>query len=114
MGFKQPKDDGSSKASMIGMLACGIFVLLVVLFISAVLCHRKKKYGGFYILTLPPPPDYITKLDPERSLLEQTNKLPYDAQWEFPRERIQMGGYYQYTLNVWFRGKQLVLFSRES
>ena len=98
LGYRQPKDEGSSKASTIGMLVFGGFLFLIILLISAVLYHRKKKYGGFYILTLPPPPDYIKKLDPERSLLEQTNKLPYDAQWEFPRERIQMGGYNEHLL----------------
>jgi len=90
-GLKQPRDEGLSKASVIVMIACGGFVFLIILLIVVVLYRRKKKYGGFYILTLPPSPDYIMKLDPEKSLLEQTNKLPYDAQWEFPRERLQIG-----------------------
>ncbi|CAB4006861.1 vascular endothelial growth factor receptor 2-like, partial [Paramuricea clavata] len=50
---------------------------------------RKKAYGGFYILTLPPLTDYIKKLDPHTPLTEQTNKLPYDAEWEFPRNRLK-------------------------
>ena len=82
--------------SKIVMIASVGFVCLLILLMIAVLYHRKKKYGGFYILTLPPSPDYIMKLDPERSLLEQTNKLPYDAQWEFPRERLQTGTYSMY------------------
>ena len=48
-------------------------------------------YGGFYIFTLPPMPDYIKKLDPGKPLLEQTHKLPYDTEWEFPRDRLQIG-----------------------
>ena len=76
---------------MIGMLVFGGLMFLFVLVVVAILYQRKKRYGGFFILTLPPPPDYIKNLDPERSLLEQTHKLPYDPQWEFPRERLQMG-----------------------
>ena len=90
-GVSKPKDEGLSKSSIIVMIACGGLVVLLILLVIAILYHRKKKYGGFYIFTLPPSPDYIMKLDPERSLLEQTNKLPYDAQWEFPRERLQAG-----------------------
>lgn len=82
--------DKPSKAPMIGMLVFGGLMFLFVLVVVAILYQRKKRYGGFFILTLPPPPDYIKNLDPERSLLEQTHKLPYDPQWEFPRERLQM------------------------
>ena len=37
--------------------------------------------------------DYITRLDEDKSLIEQSNKLPYIAEWEFPRERVQLGEY---------------------
>ena len=50
-------------------------------------------HGGFYILTLPPLTDYIKKLDPHTPLTEQTNKLPYDAEWEFPRNRLKFCKY---------------------
>ena len=80
-----------SKGAMIVVVVCSSFLLLLLLLIIFVLYRRKKRYGGFFIFTLPPSPDYIMKLDPERSLLEQTNKLPYDAQWEFPRERLSVG-----------------------
>ena len=88
---KRRNDGGISKESMIVMITCVGFVVTVFFLLCLILYKRKKKYGGFYLLTLPPSPDYIMKLDPERSLLEQTNKLPYDAQWEFPRERVHIG-----------------------
>ena len=84
-------DGGISKESTIVMITCVGFVVIVFFLLCLILYKRKKRYGGFYLLTLPPSPDYIMKLDPERSLLEQTNKLPYDAQWEFPRERVHIG-----------------------
>lgn len=86
--FQGGRNHKSSKELVVGMLICGGLLLGLVLVVVAILYRRKKKYGGFFILTLPPRPDYIMKLDPERSLLEQTNMLPYDALWEFPRERI--------------------------
>ncbi|PFX33391.1 Fibroblast growth factor receptor 2 [Stylophora pistillata] len=89
--FKQPRDEYKfSTLAMIVVIAVSSFVILLLLFIIVVLYRRKKRYGGFYIFTLPPPPDYIMKLDPERSLLDQISKLPYDAQWEFPRERLEI------------------------
>lgn len=88
------KDESEfSKVALIVVIAVSSFVILFLLFIIVVLYRRKKRYGGFYIFTLPPAPDYIMKLDPERSLLEQTSKLPYDAQWEFPRERLEICKY---------------------
>ena len=90
-GVVNPKgDEPFSKVALIVVIAVSSFVILLLLFIILVLYRRKKRYGGFFIFTLPPPPDYIMKLDPERSLLEQTSKLPYDAQWEFPRERLEI------------------------
>ena len=80
-----------SKGVMIAAIACSSVLILLLLLIIFILYRRKKLYGGFFIFTLPPSPDYIMKLDPGRSLLEQTNKLPYDAQWEFPRERLSVG-----------------------
>ena len=88
---KRQNDGGISKESTIVMITCVGFVVIVFFLLCLILYKRKKRYGGFYLLTLPPSPDYIMKLDPERSLLEQTNKLPYDAQWEFPRERVHIG-----------------------
>ena len=71
----------------------GAFVAVMVIIVSVILYKRKKAYGGFYILTLPPLPDYIKKLDPHTPLTEQTNKLPYDAEWEFPRNRLKFCKY---------------------
>ena len=89
--LQEGRNHKSPKELVVGMLICGGLLLGLVLVVVAILYRRKKKYGGFFILTLPPRPDYIMKLDPERSLLEQTNMLPYDALWEFPRERIHKG-----------------------
>ena len=66
-----------------------MFIFLVI--IVVILYRRKKLYGGFYVLTAPPPIDYIAKIDKTKSLMEQYNKLPYISDWEFPRERIQIG-----------------------
>ncbi|XP_028403689.1 fibroblast growth factor receptor 2-like [Dendronephthya gigantea] len=72
---------------VIGCVSASVVVLVII--VAVVLYKRKKAYGGFYILTLPPLPDYIKKLDPHTPLSEQTNKLPYDAEWEFPRNRLK-------------------------
>ena len=70
------------------------FIVAIVIIVAVILYKRKKAYGGFYILTLPPLPDYIKKLDPHTPLTEQTNKLPYDAEWEFPRNRLKFCKYF--------------------
>ena len=54
------------------------------------LYKRKTLYGGFYIFSYPPLPDYIDKLDVDKDIHEQLEKLPYIAEWEFPRERITL------------------------
>ena len=33
----------------------------------------------------------LLQIDPDRSLLEQCNDLPYDPDWEFPEERLILG-----------------------
>lgn len=38
----------------------------------------------------PPDPDYLRDIDPSRALIEQTNGLPYDPVWEFPRKKIRL------------------------
>ncbi|XP_046852957.1 fibroblast growth factor receptor 2-like [Xenia sp. Carnegie-2017] len=63
-------------------------ILSLVVVVAVILYKRKKAYGGFYILTMPPLTDYIKKLDPHTPITKQTNKLPYDAEWEFPRNRL--------------------------
>lgn len=32
----------------------------------------------------------ITLLDPQRPIQEQTEMLPYDTKWEFPKEQLQL------------------------
>ena len=34
---------------------------------------------------------FFFQIDPDRSLLEQCNDLPYDPDWEFPEERLILG-----------------------
>lgn len=34
---------------------------------------------------------FYVQIDPDRSLLEQCNDLPYDPDWEFPEERLILG-----------------------
>ena len=74
------------------------YILLAVVFLSTllivvgvfVLLRRKKIYGGFYLFTAPPNPDHLRNIDPARALIDQTNGLPYDPVWEFPRKRIRL------------------------
>jgi hypothetical protein len=66
-------------------------MLIMLLVFAFVLYKRKKLYGKFYIFTNPPLLDYIEKIDGKRLLVEQTNKLPYLSEWEFPRERVFIG-----------------------
>ena len=80
-------DNSKKYAVVIGCVSFAVVCIVIV--VAVVLYKRKKAYGGFYILTLPPLPDYIKKLDPHTPLTEQTNKLPYDAEWEFPRNRLK-------------------------
>ena len=88
LASRAPAPDNSKKYVVV--IGCVSFaVLVIVIIVAMVLYKRKKAYGGFYILTLPPLTDYIKKLDPGKPLTEQTNKLPYDAEWEFPRNRLK-------------------------
>ena len=99
--IKQSHPGAVSKPALIAIVVSGSLVILLLLVIIAVLYRRKKLYGGFYILTLPPMPDYIKKLDPSRTLQEQTHKLPLCADWEFPRNRLNLGeGLFYWSLKL--------------
>ena len=50
------------------------------------LYQNKKRYGRFIIVD-----DPIEILDPEKPLIEQTAKLWYDNEWEFPASGINLG-----------------------
>lgn len=91
VGKYKGKEGVISEPALYTIVAIGGVLIFVLLIIIIILYRRKKLYGGFYIFTLPPMPDYIRKLDPDKSLIEQTHKLPYDAEWEFPRERLVLG-----------------------
>jgi len=66
-------------------IACGVvfsFVFFMAVFVFCYSKYIKQKYA----LHLKPDPKF--KLDPDRSLFDQSIELPYDPEWEFPRERI--------------------------
>ncbi|XP_028407050.1 fibroblast growth factor receptor 4-like isoform X2 [Dendronephthya gigantea] len=75
--------------AIIVSIATAMFALLFI--IAVVLYKRKKRYGKLYIFTNPPLPDYIERIDGTQLLVEQTKKLPYLDEWEFPRERVFIG-----------------------
>jgi len=35
----------------------------------------------------------IGEINPELGIEEQANLLPYDRKWEFPRDRLKLGGF---------------------
>ena len=72
------------------LLAVSFLTTLVFICVAFVLMRRKKIYGGFYLFSQPPDPDYLRNIDPSRALIEQSNGLPYDPVWEFPRKRIRL------------------------
>ena len=76
---------------MAAIVSVTIAMFVMLLIFVVVLYRRKKLYGKFYIFTHPPLLDYIEKINSEKLLVEQTNKLPYLSEWEFPRERINIG-----------------------
>ena len=76
----------------VAVIVCTTMVMFLILVtFSVILYKRKKRYGKFYILTNPPLIDYIEKIDGNKLLVEQTNKLPYLSEWEFPRKRVFIG-----------------------
>ena len=77
--------------TLIAIISGSVIAILLLSCLVLALYRRKKIYGGFYIFKEPPSPDYFRNLDPSMALIEQTNKLPYDLAWEFPRKRIRLG-----------------------
>ncbi len=73
------------------IVSISIAMFVILLIFAVVLYRRKKLYGKFYIFTNPPLLDYIERIDEKKLLVEQTNKLPYLSEWEFPRERVFIG-----------------------
>ena len=66
----------------------GIVGLFVVVMLGIVLWYRKYKMI-VYFEGLRPNPNF--ELDPNQTLLEQIEKLPYDLHWEFPRYDVKFG-----------------------
>ncbi|XP_066917085.1 fibroblast growth factor receptor 2-like isoform X2 [Clytia hemisphaerica] len=77
-------------ASLVAALVVAVLIIIILVVLAVILYKRKRLYGGFYILSIPPSPDYFKKLDPTRPLSDQTNKLPYFPEWEYPRNKIKL------------------------
>ncbi|XP_032242159.2 fibroblast growth factor receptor 4 [Nematostella vectensis] len=84
--------DALSYSALAGIITgCTLFVLVILIICFVVYRKQKKQideYKEFYFLRTGES-DY--KIDPDRSLLEQCNNLPYDLDWEFPEERLILG-----------------------
>ena len=85
------------------VVATSFMLILFIICAVFLLLRRKKIYGGFYIFSQPPSPDHLSRIDPTQALIEQTNGMPYDAVWEFPRKRIRLCMYilFIYWLCEW-------------
>ncbi|XP_065058967.1 vascular endothelial growth factor receptor 2-like [Rhopilema esculentum] len=64
------------------VVSCLVFVAIVIL--VAFLYKRKldKKYAPYL------KPNKYFEMDPDRTLFDQCSELPYDPDWEFPRDRL--------------------------
>ncbi|XP_047126150.1 fibroblast growth factor receptor 4 isoform X3 [Hydra vulgaris] len=72
-----------TKFSTIGII-CGF---LVIIFIFLIIIYFYKRYTNKkFALFMEPNPKF--KLDPSRTIFEQSIELPYDLSWEFPRHRL--------------------------
>ena len=65
-----------------------IVILFVLTVLGIVFWYRKFKMVR-YFEGLRPNPNF--ELDPNRTLLEQIEELPYDVHWEFPRYDVRFG-----------------------
>ncbi len=84
------KEDHSKRIQLYVISGATFLFVLFVVCIVFLLLRRRKIYGGFYIFQQPPSPDHFSEIDPQRALIEQTNGLPYDPVWEFPRKRVKL------------------------
>jgi len=88
----QPSE-GLAKEAVIALSVVG--GILFLLFLLAITCgifirHQRKQLREYRSQFFP---EYIGEheLDPDRTLLEQCNNLPYDPIWEFPEDRLTLG-----------------------
>eukprot|EP00111_Clytia_hemisphaerica_P018541 TCONS_00054846-protein len=71
------------KSTIIGIVvAFALLLIIIIIFVCWYRRHLKAKYAKY----LEPNETFI--LDPDRTLFDQSNDLPYDMSWEFPRERV--------------------------
>lgn len=79
--YTQTKPLASSTVAAI-VVCCIVFLACVLV---AVFCYKRrleKKYAPYL------KPNKFFELDPDRTLFEQSSELPYDPDWEFPRDRL--------------------------
>lgn len=74
-----------SKSPVVGIVLGLLFICL--LFFVIFLCYRKYMLKKYALYMAPDPKFHI---DPDRTLFEQSIELPYDPEWEFPRERLEL------------------------
>ncbi|XP_052280539.1 vascular endothelial growth factor receptor 1-like isoform X1 [Dreissena polymorpha] len=75
-----------------GILIGGVIFLLAIVVVSAIICycHRMRSlelHKELEQYLIQPKGDY----NPDMPLDEQTSCIPYDAKWEFPKERLRLG-----------------------
>ncbi|KAL9972287.1 hypothetical protein ACROYT_G018570 [Oculina patagonica] len=86
----QKNDQPLSTGALVGIaIALGAVVFIVLVICIAVYRRQKKQIDEYREIYFLRQSDY--QIDPDRSLLEQCNDLPYDADWEFPEERLILG-----------------------
>ncbi|XP_028411444.1 fibroblast growth factor receptor 3-like [Dendronephthya gigantea] len=79
----------NQKTTPLIVVPVGIVLLIIFTFLCFVLCKRRKLYGGFYLFSYPPLPDFIEMIDENENLHNEIQRLPFIAEWEFPRERVK-------------------------
>ncbi|XP_015772818.1 PREDICTED: fibroblast growth factor receptor 2-like [Acropora digitifera] len=79
-----------STTAIVGIsIGVGLFVLIILVVCCCLYQRQKRQIDEYKQLYFLQQSDY--QIDPDRSLLEQCNDLPYDPDWEFPEERLILG-----------------------
>ena len=106
------KSTASVKTLLSVVVPTGIITLIISVATCFVLYKRKKIYGGFYLFSYPPLPDYMETLDVNGNIQEQLQKLPFIAEWEFPRERISFSKYDMFPVSVKYQYPDKIFLKR--
>jgi len=108
-GYGQ-NNDIAQTASLVAALVAAVLIIIILVVLAVILYKRKRLYGGFYILSIPPSPDYFKKLDPTQPISDQTNKLPYFPEWEYPRNKIKLSKLHLFNYVFSFNFYQLSVY----